>query len=169
MKSKISRIITIFITAVLGLSLFSFALPVHAAGDVCSQDKSQVPDAVWEAAGCNNNTKDALPGIIINILNGIIAVSGLIAVIFVLIGGINYMTSAGDTSKLEKAKKTILYAVIGMAIAALAFAIVNFTIINIIGGQNSTTNTDSPTEYTSKSSCEEAGYNWDKSVRECVE
>ena len=42
------------------------------------------------------------------------------------------MTSSGDTTKVEKAKKTILYALIGMIICVLAFAIVNFTIARII-------------------------------------
>ena len=133
MKSKIVKTITIFIISILGLSLLNITPIAHAANDVCS---SNAAEAVKEAAGCNGS-KDALPGIIINILNGIIAVSGLIAVIFVVIGGINYMTSAGDSNKLEKAKKTILYACIGMIVAVLSFAIVNFTITNIIGGQSS--------------------------------
>jgi len=42
------------------------------------------------------------------------------------------MTSNGDATKLEKAKKTILYACIGLAICVLAFAIVNFVIDKII-------------------------------------
>ena len=59
----------------------------------------------------------------------------LIGVVFVLIGGINYMTSQGDAAKVEKAKKTILYAVIGLVIAALSFAIVNFVIAKIVEAQ----------------------------------
>ena len=74
---------------------------------------------------------DQLPDTIAGILNAIIIVSGTVAVIFVLIGGVNYMTSSGDAGKLEKAKKTILYAVIGLAICALAFAIVNWTVDTI--------------------------------------
>ena len=72
---------------------------------------------------------------VINILNGVIAVLGLVAVVVVIIGGVNYMTSSGDTSKVKKAKDTILYGLIGLAVAVLAFALVNFVIANIIGGR----------------------------------
>ena len=132
MKSITPKIIATLIVSILGLSLFSFTPVVHAADDICSKNPSEVPEAVYQAAGCDGSN-NALPSVIINILNGIIAVSGLIAVIFIVIGGINYMTSAGEASKIEKAKKTILYSVIGLAICALSFAIVNYVIKNIIG------------------------------------
>ena len=45
------------------------------------------------------------------------------------------MTSAGDAGKVKKAKDTILYGVIGLVIVVLAFAIVNFVIVNILGGK----------------------------------
>ena len=69
------------------------------------------------------------------ILNGVIAALGIVAVIVIIIGGVSYMTSTGDAGKVKKAKDTILYGVIGLVICVLAFAIVNFVIINIIGGQ----------------------------------
>ncbi|MBR3115770.1 hypothetical protein IKF30_00890 [Candidatus Saccharibacteria bacterium] len=163
MKSTLAKLLAIIITTTLGLSLFTFTPIAYAddstnngffntnnganntntgdsggntgTGDVCSSDAA---DIVKQAAGCSGND-DALPNYIISILNGIIAVSGLVAVIYVVIGGITYMTSTGDSQKLEKAKKTILYACIGMAVAVLAFAFVNFVIINIIGGGSSNT------------------------------
>ncbi len=69
---------------------------------------------------------------ITGILNGIIAALGIVAVIVIIIGGIGYMTSAGDSGKVKKAKDTILYGLIGLIVVALAFAIVNFVIVNII-------------------------------------
>lgn len=81
------------------------------------------------AGGNGDNLKNAVIGII----NGIVAVLGLVAVVVIIIGGINYMTSAGDAGKVKKAKDTILYGVIGLIICVLAFAIVNFVIANIIG------------------------------------
>ncbi|MBR3052310.1 hypothetical protein IKG60_01665 [Candidatus Saccharibacteria bacterium] len=61
-----------------------------------------------------------------NTIQWVIAVSGLVAVIFVLYGGISYITSAGDPSKLQKAKQVITYALIGLAIVALAELITAF-------------------------------------------
>lgn len=133
MKSKLSRIITAIIVSVLGLSLLSLTPAVYADGDPCA---SGVPEAVRNAAGCDGHG-DALPGVITSILYSIIAVSGIIAVIFIIVGGVNYMSSSGDSGKTEKAKKTILYAVIGLAICALSFAIVNFTINHILDYEQS--------------------------------
>ena len=101
--------------------------------DICSSDAAP---SVKDAAGCGENN-DALPDIIVGIINAVIAVSGIVAVIYVIIGGVGYMTSNGDTGKLEKSKKTILYACIGLAICALSFAIVNFAISRIIEAESS--------------------------------
>lgn len=87
----------------------------------------KLPDTV----GSDTNLKDS----IINIINGVIGVLGIVAVIVIIIGGIGYMTSAGDAGKVKKAKDTILYGVIGLIIVVLAFAIVNFVIVNILGGK----------------------------------
>ena len=82
-----------------------------------------------------NETEDGnLMGNVTNILNAVIGVLGIIAVVVIIIGGVTYMTSSGDAGKVKKAKDTILYGVIGLVVVALAFAIVNFVIGNIING-----------------------------------
>lgn len=80
-----------------------------------------------------DNKADDLPTRIISIVNGIIGVLAIICVIVIIIGGVSYMTSAGDAGKVKKAKDTILYALIGLIICALAAAIVNFVITKAIG------------------------------------
>jgi hypothetical protein len=52
--------------------------------------------------------------------------AAIICVIIVVIGGIQYVTSNGNPGNVQKAKQTILYAAIGLAISLLAVAIVNF-------------------------------------------
>lgn len=49
----------------------------------------------------------------------------------IIIGGFNFMTSAGDPGKVKKGKDTILYGIIGLVVALLAFAIVNFVLNGI--------------------------------------
>lgn len=61
-----------------------------------------------------------------NAIQWVIGIAGIVAAIFVIIGGISYMTSQGDPSKLQKAKSTVLYALIGLAIVALAEVITAF-------------------------------------------
>jgi hypothetical protein len=46
----------------------------------------------------------------------------------IIYGGIRYTTSAGDSSHVKAAKDTILYAVVGLVVAILAYAIVNFVV-----------------------------------------
>ena len=75
---------------------------------------------------------EALNVQVTNIINGVIAVLGFVCVVVMIVGGVNYMISAGDTNKVTKAKNTILYGLIGLVICVLAFAIVNFLINNIL-------------------------------------
>ena len=79
------------------------------------------------------NGEDTLIGNIQNILNVIIGVLGLVCVIVMIIGGVTYMTSSGDAGKVKKGKDTILYGLIGLIICALAFAIVNWVIVGVLG------------------------------------
>ena len=64
--------------------------------------------------------------VVTNAIQWAIGIAGAVAAIFVLYGGISYTTSAGDPGKLQKAKQTIIYALIGLAIVALAEAITAF-------------------------------------------
>ena len=73
--------------------------------------------------------------LITGIINGVIAILGIVCVVVMIIGGVNYMTSAGDASKVKKGKDTILYGLIGLVVCALAFALVNFVISNILASK----------------------------------
>lgn len=66
--------------------------------------------------------------IVMIVVNTLLFVIGIISVIMIIIGGIMYTTSAGDSGAVTKAKNTILYAVIGLVVALLAFAIVNWVV-----------------------------------------
>jgi hypothetical protein len=63
-----------------------------------------------------------------NITNVLLFIVGAVAVIMIILGGIRYVTSNGDASQVTAAKNTILYSVIGLVVALLAYAIVNFII-----------------------------------------
>ena len=85
-------------------------------------------DTIPEQVGNDTDLK----GNVVNILNAIIGVLSFACVVVIIIGGVTYMTSSGDADKVKKAKDTILYGVIGLAVCVLAFAIVNFIISNIL-------------------------------------
>lgn len=73
-----------------------------------------------------------LPYFITGIVNFLIYLSGTIAVLFVLLGGFWYMTG-GITDDKEKGKKTITYALMGLAITLLAWIIVNIIMVQVTG------------------------------------
>lgn len=108
-------------------TLSSLAISTSAFADESICGNENVPQHVQDAAGCGGNTGE-LPEVVINILNAIIGAAGLVAVVFIIYGGIQYMTSSGEAAKAKKARDTILYACIGLIICVLAFAIVNWVI-----------------------------------------
>ncbi|MBR3230818.1 hypothetical protein IKF73_02220 [Candidatus Saccharibacteria bacterium] len=126
MKLKSLKIISLLVASFIGIS--SFTIPAFAEpGEPIDPCSSELPQTVREANGCEGS-EDKLPSVVQAILNTVIGITGLVAVIFIIIGGIQYMTSTGDPNKIKKAKDTILYAVIGLAVVILAFVIVNWTI-----------------------------------------
>lgn len=66
-------------------------------------------------------------------LNLFSAIVGIIAVVMIIVGGIQYITSGGDSGNVTKAKNTILYAVIGLVVVALAQIIVKFVLNRFVG------------------------------------
>lgn len=75
-------------------------------------------------------------GVFSRLTNTILLVVGLISVIMLVYGGLRYILSGGDSKKVTDAKNTILYAIIGLIISLLAFAIVNFVLNSVIGITN---------------------------------
>jgi multisubunit Na+/H+ antiporter MnhB subunit len=72
-----------------------------------------------------------LNNVIQAIINTVIFVVGIVAVVMVILGGIKYSTSQGDSGKVKSAKDTIMYGIIGLVVAILAFAIVNFVLSSV--------------------------------------
>lgn len=64
--------------------------------------------------------------VVTNALQWFIGTAGVVALIFIVVGGVGYITSAGDSAKLQKSKNTILYALIGLIIVAISEILVSF-------------------------------------------
>ena len=93
--------------------------------DVFAAVPSNVSDGVNSV---NNGNQTELMPVVKNIITAIIGIIGIIAVVMIIIGGISYATSQGDPQKVKKGKDTILYGIIGLVVALLAFAIVQFVL-----------------------------------------
>lgn len=81
-------------------------------------------------------------GVFTQVTNTVLYIVGIVSVIMLIYGGLRYVISGGDSKKVTDAKNTILYAIIGLIISVLAFAIVNFVINAITGENNTAANTD---------------------------
>lgn len=71
-------------------------------------------------------------GIVTTVTNILLFIAGALAVIMIIWGGLRYATSAGNSANVTAAKNTVLYAIVGLIIAFLAFAVVNW-ILGAIG------------------------------------
>lgn len=90
-------------------------------GDVCS-------GAAATTALCKDRDKEKAPAFVKNLVNVLLYVLGAVSVVVIIFAGIFYTTSNGDAALITKAKNTLLYAVVGLIVAVLAYAIVNFVI-----------------------------------------
>jgi len=81
-----------------------------------------------DSAVCKAQGTDDATSMIEIVVNTMIFLLGAVAVIMIVIGGIRYATSNGDSSSIKGAKDTILYSIVGLVVAILSFAIVNFVL-----------------------------------------
>ena len=95
------------------------------------------------AAQCDGCPSDLFgsTGVFKQVTNTILYIVSIIAVIMLIIGGIKYVVSGGDSKKVTDAKNTVLYAIIGLVICFLSFAIINFVISALPSSDNSNKNT----------------------------
>lgn len=126
-------------TAIVTFGAMAVAAPV-SAGVYCPDGTykdgvsslSECGDTTGGDSGARGNDLMGILNIVINVALGVI---GFIAVVMIIVGGVQYTTSAGDTAKVTKAKNTIMYGVIGLVIALLAYAIVNFVLANVFNAE----------------------------------
>ncbi len=132
MKKQLKQLISALLLIpafVLGLSLF---VPVAvSAATNCTDDLS-----VANGANCakGNDQPDELfseTGLFKKVTDILLFITGAIAVIMLIIGGIRYVVSGGDQNAVTSAKNTILYAIVGIVVVFLAYAAVNFVATQI--------------------------------------
>lgn len=120
------------IVSLAAISILSASLlfaPTTAAFDLSISDGANAARGIDQATSLFGNT-----GIFTTISNVMLFVIGAISVVMVVIGGLRYVISGGNTTNVGAAKNTILYAIVGLIISLLAYAIINFVIGSFIPG-----------------------------------
>lgn len=126
LSNKVKTAIMAGVLAVAGAG--ASILPTYAA----PTNMGGISGGMNNVANAGNLDKNAnVETTINNVINIFLYVVGVLAVVMIIVGGVQYTTSAGDQAKVTKAKNTILYGIIGLAVAVLAYAIVNFVLTRI--------------------------------------
>jgi len=117
--------LTLLLALVMGIG-FLTPVSVGAASVISEQCKG-----VTDSTICKNQN-DSPTSFARTIINVLLFVAGAISVIMIIVGGLMYVASAGDSGQVTKAKNTVLYAVAGLVVSILAYAIVRFVTDQLI-------------------------------------
>ncbi len=129
------------VAMIAGLGSVATMSPAYAVQILCPGTSDTYADSLDKCTNLTDNdggkiNNNDLMKTINTIINVIIGIVGFVAVVMIIVGGISFITSQGDSAKVTKARNTILYGVVGLVVALLAFAIVNFVLSSVFGGGN---------------------------------
>ena len=129
MKLLTKKKLTLFVAA-FALAVTALFVPVVTANAAtCDEKDLSAQSGINCAQGKDTPTTLFGAGsIFTTVVNVLLFIIGAICVIMLIWGGIRYTTSAGNSANVTAAKNTIMYAIIGLIIAFLAFAIVNWVL-----------------------------------------
>ena len=116
----------LLLAAIAFLGLFSLVPKMTLAVDTQSAIQCGINSAA--SGSCNQAPPSSLDSTIKNIVNILSAAVGVVAVIMIMIGGFRYVTSSGNPEAAKGARNTIVYAVIGLVVVAVAQVIVHFVL-----------------------------------------
>lgn len=127
-------------SAALALSFVPVAAPVavYAASDIQNNLQCGTTLTVEGTGGCQqdiNAGSSTINETISKVINFFSAIVGIVSVIMIIYGGFKYISSGGDSGNVTSAKNTIIYAVIGLVVVAMAQFIVQFVLGKVIGTQ----------------------------------
>lgn len=117
------------LTATLLLGMTAVPAVSYAAAPTPTQSAC---NAITGNNSCNDTSGSPSLGKIVKVIVNVLSlIVGVAAVIMIMIGGFKYVTSGGDTNATASAKNTLIYAVVGLIVVALAQFIVQFVLHNV--------------------------------------
>jgi len=131
------KIIIISLVAVFGIGLAptsvmaATTVPQDNMEEICANNPDSSVCKEWQN---NQDPEGQLSSTVRNIINVLLFGIGIMAVVSIIISGLRFSSSRGDTSATQKARTQLIYSVVGLVVSALAFAIVNFVFASLGGG-----------------------------------
>lgn len=133
-KNNLTAVFMVFallVVSVVALTSGSASAATNLQDALCTGSDLQVNVSGTVASNCaaiGDASDTKLNNTITLVINIFSMIVGLIAVIMIIVGGLKYITSGGDSGKVTSAKNSIIYAIIGLVIVALAQIIVRFVL-----------------------------------------
>lgn len=121
---KISPALFLVPVLALGVGLFMPSLAPEAGAAVSLDNVNET----YQGAGQANNLISGNESVLKTIINTMLFIIGVLSIIMLIYGGIRYTTSGGKQDSVTAAKNTILYAIVGLVVALLGYAIVNWVL-----------------------------------------
>lgn len=123
---SVPKFITVLISFFIAVIAIATILPSQSA--FAATGDGAKAEACLAVGGCDANAGTKVNNVTSAVINIMSIVIGVIAVIMIIIAGAKYITSGGDSGKVSSAKNSIIYALIGLVIVALAQVIVRFVL-----------------------------------------
>ena len=112
----------------LGAPVFAQTAQQQINNGLCAGSNLQFTDTPGQCSTASSDATTKINNIVHTVVNLLSAVVGIVAVIMIIVGGFRYITSGGNDTSVTAAKNTILYAIIGLVVVAMAQIIVRFTL-----------------------------------------
>lgn len=112
--------LSLIITLGLGVVLFTPDVSANVLSEACQSNP--------QSALCTNSQSGGFEDIVRTIINVLLTIVGIVAVIMIIVSGFRFATSGGSAEGVKAGKNGLLYSIIGLVVAILAFAIVNIVL-----------------------------------------
>lgn len=125
------------VTASIGIMVAVAAAPITSnmfqqTGYVAASAADEIKSG-YQAAGGDDSDSNDLNSIVGTIVNTMLFIVGVLAVVMIIYSGIRYITAHGDKGQVEGAKNTLIYSIVGLIVAIVAYALVNW-VLDLFGG-----------------------------------
>jgi len=124
----LASVLALAVPAIVPVAVYAAPSPSLVDNNLCNGSNFNITTDASSSQCPTDTSTGGINGLLKRVVNVISAIVGVVAVIMIVFGGFKYITSGGDSNNVSGAKNTIIYAIIGLVIVALAQLIVHFVL-----------------------------------------
>jgi hypothetical protein len=126
MTRRLAMALTLLTMCLMAAPLSATAASFNPLGAGCDQPQAQSSTVCSSGQPTTDDPISGSNGILVHATHIVAFIAGAAAVILLILGGIRYITSGGDPADIKTAKDTVVYALVGLVVIAVADALVTF-------------------------------------------